>query len=93
MSVIRNKNSKSHQAELNLSSGGDVSFRNDNDNISVELKIENNNRMRNTEIGIPNVRTESVLLSGSAGSGLSYLAIGVAQKVIKLEINNIGKLE
>ena len=70
----------------------------DNDNIghdeiSVKSKTvyENEKKMKNTEIGISNVRTESVLLSGSAGSGLSYLAIGVAQKVRRYKERRGGR--
>ena len=45
---------------------------------------KNKNEVINSEIGVLNVRTVSVLLSGSEGSGLNHLAVGVAQKVRKL---------
>ena len=42
---------------------------------------KNKNEVINSGIGVLNVRTVSVLLSGSEGSGLNHLAVGVAQKV------------
>ena len=60
-----------------------------NKNKTVNLIIQNKNKnmdkngneVSDRELGVLNVRTVSVLLSGSEGSGLNHLAVGVAQKV------------
>lgn len=75
----------------------DIDNNRNSEKVSVNLKSVNKNMEKekyelcNSEVGVLNVRTVSVLLSGSEGSGLNHLAVGVAQKVRKVIKNVLRK--